>query len=315
MIKGRFRLLKTIREFFDRKGYLEVETPELSPYATLDANIASFESCLNGFPLYLQTSPEYYMKELLSMGFDSIFQLCKAFRYGEIGKIHNPEFTILEWYITGHDYNYMMRETEELVREVLGEKIRKDWEPPFERRSIRELFAAILKIDLDRCLTKETLQEACLKSKLTLTSDGEWEDLFFKLLLTYIEPTFKGKAVFLCDYPEKLGSMARPSVKNSLYAERFELYLDGIEICNGFSELTDAGHQKKRFVSDQTERRLRGQPVYEINDRFLEVLSNGLPACTGNALGVDRLYQVLTGEPTIHSFLPFSFRNHRQFQK
>ncbi|MDD5089357.1 MAG: EF-P lysine aminoacylase EpmA [Candidatus Wallbacteria bacterium] len=308
ILQKRFLFTSRAREFFRNRGYLEVETPALSPYATLDANIASFDTVFRHTPLYLQTSPEYYMKELLTMGFERIFQICKVFRNDETGPMHNPEFTMLEWYCTGHDYRFMMDETEDLVCGLAGEAADK-WKRPFERLSVRDVFSGTTGMDLGRCLDYDALRKEAVNRDVGVTGSDGWDDIFFKLFLTYVEPSLSGRPVFLYDYPVKLGAMARPCPDSPGFAERFELYIKGCELCNGYSELNDSAVQRARFEHDLEARKRSGLPVPMINERFLSILPH-MPDCTGNALGVDRLFMVINGLESIHEILPFGMKNH-----
>jgi len=303
LVKKWFGFHRKIRDFFSSNGYLEVHTPKLGRFATIDTNIASFVTeDETGEKFFLQTSPEYYHKELLSYGFKQIYELNSAFRNEPKEKIHNPEFMILEWYRVGKDYNFMMDETEELIKNIAKDE-GKSLSYIFERKSVSELFLEYTGIVLEDCLEKEEMLKAYKKIGLKYNENDDWDTLFFKIFLTKIEPEFKNRAVFVYDYPEKMGAMARAKKDDPRFAERFELYIDGMELCNGYSELIDYNIQKKRFERDIDERKRLGMPVYPINTRFLDALKRGIPECTGNALGIERLFAIIHGIESIHEFL------------
>lgn len=307
LLKKRFEFLKLIRTFFENNQYLEVETPIMAPYATLDANIEPIKCYYQGKTLYLQTSPEYYMKELLTYGFKKIFQINKVFRHDIITPLHHPEFTMLEWYEINKDYFYTMDFTQKLII-FLANKLKIKLKP-FKKISIKELFKKYVKVDLSNYFDKKKLFELCKKNNLNPNGNDNWCDLFFRIFLNIIEPNIKNENIFIYDYPEPLGAMAKPKFNDHFYTERFELYMDGIEICNGYSELTDPQLQFKRFKRELNERKEKGLTQYKINDRFLNCLKN-LPECSGNALGVDRLFMVLTKQNNIYSSLPFNLALH-----
>jgi lysyl-tRNA synthetase class 2 len=223
------------------------------------------------------------MKKLLAAGQERIFQITRSFRSGERGDLHSPEFTMLEWYVAGQDYGECMELTEELVREG-AEAVRERglptpcdrWPRPFPRVAVDDIFH----------------RTAGWRPSRSFEADA-----FFLDLIEKVEPELARKgAVFLFDFPERLGALARPKAGDPLLCERFELYLDGLETCNGFSELTDPVEQRRRFERDNAERRRRGREPYPVDEGFLAALERGMPPSAGNALGVDRLLLALTGE-------------------
>lgn len=274
-------LLRLIRSFFRERDFVEVETPSRVLSPGIDPYIDALPA---GEGYYLATSPEMEMKKLLASGLDRIFQITRAYRAGERGDIHNPEFTILEWYAAGEeDYAAGMALTEKLVRasaamvEDQGLKTpRLNWPHPFLRTSVDEAFG----------------RHAGWKPSRAFRTGPFFEDLVNK-----VEPALAvERAVFLTDYPERVGSLARRKGTDPLLCERFELYLEGLEICNGFAELTDAEEQRHRFERDNEERRKLGKEPYPIDVDFLAALASGMAPCVGNALGVDRLLLALTGQ-------------------
>lgn len=306
----RARLLADIRSFFHDKSVLEVETPLLSKYTTSDPNIDSLEVSLNcaglqqsGKNYYLQTSPEYAMKRLLAAGSDAIFQICKVFRNGEAGSLHNPEFTMLEWYQPGYGYFEMMDEVELLVSSVLGIAQK------FERMSYQALFQHFVDINPHRA-EAEALQACAAKYIESDTSqlEGMGRDAWLHLILTHvIEPELKHHpALFVYDFPVSQAALAAirqhalPPV-----AERFELYLYGVELANGYHECCDAGELLKRFGKEQSRRKRNGQNDVKPDLRLLSALKAGLPDCAGVAVGIDRLLMIMAGVERIDDVLAF----------
>jgi len=300
-LRRRAAIMATIRRIFERRSYLEVETATLVPSPGLDLHLDAFQvGQPANAPSYLITSPEYQMKRLLCGGLPRIFQIARCYRRGELGGRHNPEFTMLEWYRTFADIDSMMDETEQLVRSVLdahgtvGESIPLlgascDWSAPFLRITVSEAFARFAGVEHDDMLRLAT---------------GD-EERFFRILVTRVEPALAklGKPAFLRDYPATQASLARLKPSDPSLCERFELYVGDLELCNGFGELTDAVEQRARLQRDQRERRARGKPDYPIDERFIAALSEGMPPCAGNALGIDRLVALCCGASSIADVL------------
>lgn len=272
-------LIRSLRHFFQRRDYTEVETPirVLSP--GIDPYVDALPA---GEKFFLATSPELEMKKLLAAGMDRIFQITRAFRADEKGDLHAPEFSLLEWYSVGEDYGDLMKMTEEIVREA-GAALEEagiataadSWPSPFPRITVDEAFRRHAGWEPSRAF------EA---------------DRFFRDLVEKIEPGLAGQgALCLTDYPAPAGALARKKPEDPKVCERFELYLEGIEICNGFTELTDPVEQVERFERDNEERRRLGKCAYPIDGEFISALESGLPPCAGNALGIDRLLLALTG--------------------
>jgi lysyl-tRNA synthetase class 2 len=300
----RARALTSARAFFASRGYLEVETPIVIPSPGLDVHLNAFEAVATGVSggreRFLSTSPEYQMKRLVADGHHRIFQITRAFRAGELGERHNPEFTILEFYRTAN-IEAIMRDTEQLIARITGGSITLgtgtarrtiDTRPPFLRMSLLEAFERFANTP-----PNETLRLA-----------EQDEDVFFEKLAFEVEAGLSGidRAVFVTDYPASQASLARKNPNDQRVAERFELYVAGVELCNGFGELTDATEQRTRFERDQAERSSRGKPVYPIDERFLEALVRGMPACSGNAIGFDRVVALACGSRSISDVLAFT---------
>jgi lysyl-tRNA synthetase class 2 len=293
VLESRRIVRDAIRSFFSGLGHLEVETPLLCRSPGIDRHIDALGVTGGG---YLATSPELQMKRLLASGSGPIFQLTRSFRAGERGRLHNPEFAMLEWYSPGRSHVELMAETESLVRQVAGALDRsgllvRRLEPaPFER------------ITVDRAFESRAGWRPSLAFE---------EDRFFADLVDRVEPFLAGRgAIYLHDFPVALASLARPSADDPGVAERFELYLDGIELCNGFGELSDRAEHERRFAEHNRARLAAGKEPYPVDERFLDALESGLPECSGNALGVDRLLMVLTGAPSIDEVIPFPHAGH-----
>jgi len=278
-LRVRDLVVRRLRRWFHERGYLEVETPQRVACPGIDAHIDALPA---GEGLYLATSPELEMKKLLAAGCRRIVQVARAFRADERGERHNAEFTLLEWYAADEDYRDLMASTEALVAEAAavledeGISTRlASWPRPFARLGVDEAF------------------ERWAGWRPSQAFD---EERFFEDFVTRIEARLESLgAVFLADWPAPAGALARRSAGDPMICERMELILDGVEICNGFSELTDAGEQQERFERDNAERVRRGKAPYPLDQRFLDALTSGIPACAGNALGVDRLLMALTG--------------------
>ena len=288
-VRERAALLARIRDFFRALGVLEVETPIASRSATTDPALSSLATRWHGAgaPLYLQTSPELAMKRLLAAGSGPIYQICKVFRDDERGRLHHPEFTLLEWYRPGWDYHRLMTEVAELARAALLQPLLPD-----ERIAYRDLFREGLGLDpweadaqaLSRAAQAQGIGDA---ARLRLTHDG-WLDL---LLSHCLAPSLgRGRLTFVYDYPPSQALLARcRDQRSGPVAERFELFVEGLELANGFQELTEAGEQRWRFNQDVAARVAKGQSVAPIDEAFLAALAAGLPDCAGVALGIDRL--------------------------
>jgi lysyl-tRNA synthetase class 2 len=307
VLRTRAELLSRIRGFFAAAGVMEVETPIASRAAATDPSIASLRSACFGLgpgplPLWFQTSPELHMKRLLAAGCGPIYQICKVFRDGERGRLHHPEFTLLEWYRPGWDHHRLMSEVADLVRHALD---RPDLAE--ERVTYRDLFLNRLALDplragvddLRRTVSEEGIPGA---DGLDLDRDG-WLDL---LLTHRIESHLgRGCLTFVYDYPASQAALARLCGGGDPVAERFELYLEGVELANGFHELTDAREQRRRFEGDLERRAAKGLDRPPLDELFLAALDAGMPDSAGVALGVDRLLMAAAGSAHIDDVLAF----------
>ena len=303
-----------LRRFFADKGVLEVETPLLSCAGTTDPQIHSFETryqgpgAARGRPLYLATSPEFAMKRLLAAGSGPIYQVCKAFRQGEAGRLHNPEFTLLEWYRPGFDHFRLMDEVEALVTELADGRLP---DKPAERVSYAELFQHHLGLDPhtadSEALARCAADLPALAGMSGLDRDG-WLDL---LMSHVIQPRLgQGRLTFVYHYPASQAALARIHQSTAdvpAVAERFELFYRGVELANGFHELTDAAEQEARFERDQAQRHVQGLPSIPLDERLLAALGEGIPPCAGVALGLDRLLLVFNGLAQLPDIIAFPF--------
>jgi lysyl-tRNA synthetase class 2 len=310
-LRRRAWLLDRVRAFFAARGVLEVETPLLSTAGSTDPALASFQTFYHGpglppgQPLYLHTSPEFPMKRLLAAGSGPIYQVARVFRDGEAGGRHNPEFTLLEWYRPEWGIERLMGEVEDLLAWLCTEGRPL---PATRRYSYRELFLEYLAIDPLAAGVAEL--RVCSQRAGVRPPEGmpaAEVDPWLDLLLTHcIEPRLGPGLVFLYDYPASQAALARVRPGEPPVAERFELYWDGLELANGFHELSDAAEQRARFVADNLRRERLGLPIVLADEHLLAALEAGLPDCSGVALGLDRLLMRLAGLERIDQVLAFA---------
>ncbi|MBR9910747.1 MAG: EF-P lysine aminoacylase GenX [Gammaproteobacteria bacterium] len=299
LLRARAELYERLRIFFRQRGVLEVEVPLLARHTATDPHIDSIAVTLDGADGYLQTSPEFFMKRLLAAGVGDIYSLGKAFRRGEAGRRHNPEFTMLEWYRLDLDEQQLMDEVEALLGDCLKlESIR--------RVSYRELFETQLGIDPHRASAEQ------LRALAAEHVDVAWQeadvDTWLDVLMTHvIEPALGRGLVFVYDYPASQAALARVATdaQGQRVARRFEAYVNGMELANGYWELTDAVEQRRRFAADSARRQQLGLPELAADEHLLAALASGLPACAGVALGVDRLLMQQAGAAEIAAVLAF----------
>ena len=297
-LRARAALLAQLREFFAARQVLEVETPIVARCGAVDPHLASMKlaGAAGG---YLQTSPEFAMKRLLAAGSGPIFQICKCFREGEQGPRHNPEFTMLEWYRPGFDHVQLMAEVADLCRSVLGLQ-------DIPRIAYRDLFIEQLGINPHTAGAGQLAAAARGRLDVQAADMGrsQWLDLLMSLV---IEPTLV-PAAFVYDFPREQAALSRigSNARGEAVAQRFELYVGGVEVANGYHELTDADELAARFAADARQRELAGLPAMPADQRLLAAQRCGLPACAGVALGVDRLLMIATGATAIDEVLAFS---------
>lgn len=299
-LQRRAAMMAAARRFFAERGVMEVDTPVLSAAAASDLHIASLRSQLTlGKPrwLYLQSSPESAMKRLLAAGSGPIFQLARVFRDGEAGAQHNPEFLLLEWYRPEFDLVSLMDEVAALVSALL------ESEPPVTRMSYRQAFVSHAGIDPFGASLDE-IAELCRSEGFQSHLDDR--DAGLDLLLTRkVQPALPSGCVFIHGYPADQAAQARIRPGDPPLAERFELFVDRIELANGYQELTDAGEQKARITADLERRRARGLPEVPVDSHLLGALAHGLPDCAGVALGFDRLVALKAGVSDIREVMAF----------
>lgn len=287
----RARVVAAMRSFFDSRGYVEVETPVRIPAPALELHIDAEPSG----ECYLRTSPELDMKCLLGQGMQRVYQIGPCFRQGEQGRLHQPEFTMAEWYALGLDYRGLLAETRELVESMVA-RLESwcpgctaasgiDWHKPWDILTVAEVYRQYA--GWDPCCRYDA-------------------DRFDLDMVSRIEPALpRDRGVVLMDYPVEAAALARCRAGDPPVAERWELYLGGVEIANAYGELTDAAEQRRRFAETAEARRAADRPIYPKDERFLTMLDAGLPACSGIALGLDRLVMVLAGTDSVQSVRAF----------
>ncbi|MGC6388173.1 elongation factor P--(R)-beta-lysine ligase [Ewingella sp. S1.OA.A_B6] len=302
----RAAIVAEIRRFFADRGVLEVETPAMSQATVTDVHLVPFETrfvgpgAADGMTLYLMTSPEYHMKRLLAAGSGPIYQMGKSFRNEEAGRYHNPEFTMLEWYRPRYDMYRLMNEVDDLLQQVL------DCETA-ETLSYQQAFTRHLDVD-PLSADKTQLREAAAKLDLSNIADTEEDrDTLLQLLFAMgVEPHIgRDKPAFVYHFPATQASLAEISTEDHRVAERFEVYYKGVELANGFRELTDSREQRQRFAQDNKKRSARGLPVQPVDKNLLDALEHGMPECSGVALGVDRLIMIALGADCLSEILAF----------
>jgi len=301
-LRVRADLLKKLRAFFETRGVLEVETPVLSRAGVTDRHLASF--CVQqprSSDLYLQTSPEFHMKRLLAAGSGDIYQVCKVFRDGETGRRHNPEFTLLEWYRLGFDHQRLMQEVAELVRWLVpgmgAEPEYLSYREAFERYTGFNPFSG------SPADCRAALQEHGISLPAAQLDYDSWLDF---TAATLVYPALgEGGITFIYDYPASQAALARIRDGAQPVAERFEVFIDGMELANGFHELTDAAEQRQRFQQDLRLRAAHGLPAVPMDEHLLAALRSGLPPCAGVALGFDRLVMLASGAGCIEEVITF----------
>lgn len=324
-LEQRGRMIGAVRSFFAERGFSEVETPALQCSPGLEPHLQAFATELHNssdgrvVPRYLHTSPEFAMKKLLAAGMPRIWQLSHVFRNGERSATHHPEFSMLEWYHAGASYRDMMEECAALVcacqtaagAEVLtwrgkAADASRDW----QRITVADVFRERCGIDLlataSNPLRPEVDQLAAAASGVGISAHAgdDWETLFFRIFLERIEPFLGlGAPTILYDYPSSMAALSRRSPGDPRLAERFEVYVCGLELANAFGELTDPAEQRARFVADRARKQALYGYTYPIDEDFLAALHYGLPDCAGVALGFDRLVMLATAAEDIEDVL------------
>jgi lysyl-tRNA synthetase class 2 len=317
MLQLRAKLLSAVRRFFDERGYFEVDTPLVSHDRVVDPHLEPFAIACAAQPLYLQTSPEFGMKRLLAAGAGAIYQIGHVFRAHELGRLHNPEFTMAEWYRVGDTHVEQMQVVEDLVVNVFREaQIAGGNAPPpqtpFSRTTYRDAFLRHAGSDVFM-LTSGQLIELAEARGVSIPESfnrADRDGCLNLLLAELVEPHLgRNRPEFLCDYPASQAAIARIRRGTPPVAERFELYLAGIELCNGYHELTDPAELRRRMIVESQRRASEGQSPLPESNRLLAAMEAGLPACAGVALGFDRLLMLVAGAKTLAEVIPFAFEN------
>ena len=309
-VKRRSTILSQIRCFFEVRNVVEVETPSLSLGTVTDPFLDAFTSKYNylsdsdvnaSTALYMQTSPEFHMKRLLASGYQCIYQICKAFRHEDFGNHHNPEFTILEWYRLGFDQHSLINEVNDLLSVVLGTET-------CDKITYQDLFLKFVKVD-PLSTNFDELYEVIVQNKKG--ADWLYEskdcDLLLQFIFSEIIEVSIGRTspCFVYNFPIAQASLAKACSNDPRVAQRFECYFKGLELANGFNELTDVEIQKTRFIQDNDKRKQLGIPEVEIDTNFIDALHSGLPQCSGVALGIDRLMMIALNKTTIEDVITF----------
>jgi len=316
----RRRLMQAVRGFFDSATFWEVETPALQACPTFDTHIHAFQTDLLGCDLqkerglYLHTSPEFAMKKLMVAGVPKLYQICHAFRNGEGSRLHSPEFTLLEWYRADTDYTSMMADCEVLLRhcaeklEIKTYRFGGDEANPFkpwQKISVCAAFERYADMTLTDVLDDTDGFAGLLRAHGIRCAEGDgWDDLFFRVMAEKIEPHL-GRDVpcILYDYPVSMAALSRRNPSDPRFAERFELYVCGVELVNAFSELNDPQEQRTRFETDMVEKERLYGTRYPMDEDFMKALAYGMPECSGAALGLDRLAMLCSGAERIEQVL------------
>ena len=300
-LRQRAQLIAQIRHFFTQRFYLEVETPVMARYGVTDMYLSNIKATFRGQSYCLQTSPEYHMKRLLAAGIGPIFQLARVFRDDEVGRWHNPEFTLLEWYQLGIDHHALMDEVDVFLQEVMDSN-------PMIKKTYQQVFVDACSIDPFTASIDE-VQHILSYYHLdnVLSSEEQDRDQYLFLLMSHVvEPSLAKETVPVAvyDFPPSQAALAK--VKDGV-AERFEVYYKGVELANGFHELTDVAAQIQRFSQDQSYREKQGLSPVEADNYLIQALENGLPSCSGVALGVDRLLALVLKQEKISNIMSFDF--------
>lgn len=315
----RIEIIKLIREFFWSRDFVETDTPIAVKYPGQEpylnpVPVTFFDPIGKPENFYLHTSPELSMKKLLAAGYQKIFQIVKCFRNNEsFGGTHNTEFTMIEWYRSPGKYQDIMDDTENLFKFV-GEKLGRqtvkyngkeiDISKKWERLSMKEVWQKYLQVNLDDYLELEQIKKFANDRGYMIDDNYEYEDIFFKIFLNEIERNLGSEIpIFVYDYPACMSSMSRLCSHDSRYAERFELYMGGLELVNAFGELTDAKDQWQRLEQDRELRVKLGKEVWPVDNDFISALESGIPPAGGVALGVDRMVVLFTGAKDINEVI------------
>jgi len=315
----RLEILRLTRKFFWSQDFKEVETPIAlrhvgqEPYLN-PMSLQFKDPFKNNYKFFLRTSPEYGLKKLLASGYEKIFEIGKCFRNGEsFGGVHNPEFTMIEWYRSPGTYWDFMQDTEELFKYIGRELkieslnfqgLKIDYSQVWDKMSVKELWQKYLNVNLDEYLEVDSIKELTLALGLQVDDGDRYEDLFYKIFLNKIENNLGiERPIFVYDYPAQMCSLSKLCENNRRYAQRAELYVGGLEIANGFGELTDSVMQKDNLQLDQNLRIKLNQEICPIDDDFINALESGIKPTGGIALGMDRMVLLFTGAHNLNEVI------------
>lgn len=322
----REKIIEGIRGFFKGRGFNEVDTPQMVRLPGMEPYLDVFETEFVDMKgkeerMFLITSPEYALKKLLVSGYEKVFQICKSFRNKETdSNLHNPEFSLLEWYRAYASYEEIMKDTEELVESLAiqingkakilyqGQEI--DVSTPWPRKRVKDLFNEYAGIDYPDFENTKKLFDVARKKGYNVKPEHTYDDVFFMIFMNEIEPKLGfEKPVIVYEYPVSMAALSKRCEANEGYAERFEAYVAGVELCNAFTELNDPVEQKKRLEMEREERKKLNKMDYPVDQGFIGALEFGMPPAGGNALGVDRLVMLLTDSSDIRDVVMFPFRD------
>lgn len=311
-LEARSRIVRAARAWFEAEGFLEVETPARvrAPGQEIHLDAIAAGTGAGGTTRWLVTSPEYHMKRLLGAGFERIAQIGKAWRAGEVGPHHQPEFLIAEWYRAEAPLSRIADDCEALVHVAARAAGKRnpalDLSQPFERTTVREVVQRFGGVELAGDETVQALAAKVRAAGVDVTGRDSWDDVFFQLWLDRVEPRLgRGRPTFVFDWPAPLGALARRREDDPRLVERFELYANGLELANAFGELTDAAEQRARFIAESATRAQLGKAVYELDEPLLAALPRMRPT-SGVALGMDRLIMLVLGASDIRDVVAFA---------
>ncbi len=327
LLKLRSDFLQAVRRFFLEQNFIEIDAPSLVPAAGMEPHIEPFVTSFKSLdgrevrPYFLHNSPEYVMKKMLVAGYEKIFYLGHTFRNAELAPLHSPEFTMLEWYRAYSDYTTLMQDCRELVNYITtqltlkwikfwrqDDLLQRDW----HIRTLSEIMRTACQFELGEIAASDRVKLLQIaQAKGCSIADSSWslEDLFFWLFLQFVEPGLGKQAPLIVkEYPIWQASLAKCKAEDPRFVERFELYIDNVELANAFTELNDPEEQYQRLLAEQEQRRRNGRSEIPVDLDFIRALQVGMPPAAGIALGVDRLLMVCTGQHSIHKILPYSFQ-------
>ena len=321
VISLRAEIYKAIRTFFETRDFLEIDAPLVTPFPTLDANIHSIQATVTDIPgkpthLFLHTSPEHAMKKLLPSGIPRMYFLGKVFRDREFTNLHNPEFTMLEWYRTNASYVDIQTDAETLIHHVAQSVLGKDviayndrpidLRPPWDRQPLASVFLEKTGIRLGSVSTDDALRAEAERIDIQAAEDDNWETLFFRIFLERVEPGLGiPKPMFILDYPSRMGLMAKNKETDPEWVERAELYVGGVELATGYSELLDPDEQMRRFLNEQEIKKQTLGLDYPVDTELIHALEHDIPPSAGMSIGVDRLIMLFADKHNIQDVLLF----------